>query len=88
MRKIVCIVLIVMLLSLSLSACGNMNMGLGNYEFKHVHFAVGEEEHCADVKSWCDNELGCEVKTEEYGSLYLSEGTYIMIESANNCPYC
>lgn len=88
MKKVICVILVAILLCVSLCACGNMNLGIGNYSFKHVHFAVGNEGHCADVASWHDNELGCEVNTEQYGSLYLSEGSYIMIESADTCPYC
>lgn len=87
MKKVICVILVAILLCVSLCAC-NMNVGIGNYSFKHVHFAVGNEGHCADVISWCDNELGCEVKTEQHGSLYLSEGSYIMVESADTCPYC
>lgn len=87
MKKVICVILVAILLCVSLCAC-NMSVGIGNYSFKHVHFAVDNEGHCADVASWHDNELGCEVNTEQYGSLYLSEGSYIMIESADTCPYC
>ena len=87
MKKIVALALCLMLV-LSLCACGNENWGIGNYTFTHVHFAVGSEGKCATVNSWHDNELGCEVHTAEYGSMYLSEGSYILIENGSTCPYC
>jgi hypothetical protein len=30
--------------------------------------------------------MGIEVQTKEYGALYFSEGTYILVE--NKCPIC
>ena len=32
--------------------------------------------------------INVEVKTEEYGYLYCSEGSYILFESGERCPYC
>jgi hypothetical protein len=71
-----------------LVGCGNENWGFGNYTFNHVHFSDGVTGICASVDSWHDNDLGCEVHTSEYGTLYLSEGTYQLIEQGYKCPYC
>ena len=35
---------------------------------------------------WYDNSKGIEVLTSECGSLFLSEGTYIMY--SDTCPLC
>ena len=83
------IVAFVIILSISLlfTGCGNENWGFGNYQYGHIHFFNGVEGHCATVKSWHDNEIGCEVHTPN-GSIYVSEGTYQLFESDKTCPYC
>lgn len=70
-----------------LTGC-NAGMGIGNMSFNHVHFSDQVEGKCANVIKWYDNETGAEVKTKEYGSMFLSEGTYMLIENADLCPYC
>ena len=71
----------------TLVSCGNMSMGLGNYTYSKSHIMNYDGSGvCATVEKWYDNETGVEVKTTEYGSMYLSEGTYILIEE--RCPYC
>lgn len=87
MKKIIALVLCLML-TLSLCACGNENWGPGNYNWKHVHFSDAVEGHCATIKSWHDNTTGIEIHTEECGSMFLSEGSYILFESASDCPFC
>ena len=87
MKKIVCLML-VLLMVLCLAACGNENWGIGNYTFTHVHIVGAAEGHCAEVISWHDNELGIELHTEEFGSVYCSEGTYFLFENGENCPFC
>ena len=73
----------------ALTSCGNMSRGLGNYTFKHIHFGRNGIDYSATVEKWYDTENpGLEVKTEEYGALFLSEGTYELFESENKCPYC
>lgn len=68
------------------SSCSNENWGLGNYNFTKAHISVGGEETCVKVKSWHDNELGCELELEDGNVIYCSEGTYILLE--NYCPIC
>ena len=89
-RKIIAIILAIALIAicaLSLASC-NVDMGIGNYSFRHAHFSDGFEGHCATVNSWHDNDIGIEVKTAQYGSLYLSEGSYILVDEAEHCPFC
>ena len=87
MKKIVCILLVLMMV-LCLCACGNENLGFGNYNWKHIHFSDAVEGHCATISSWHNNETGIEVHTMECGSMFLSEGSYILFENASNCPFC
>ena len=82
MKKLL-LLLTVALSTLTLSAC-NMDMGWGNYHFTKIHYVPTNE--CFAIISWHDNEMGVEVKTEDYGTLYFSEGTYVMIE--DKCPFC
>ena len=87
MKKIFAIVL-VLIIVLGLTACGNENWGFGNYNFTHVHVSDSVDGHCATIKSWHDNERGIELHTEEFGNVYLSEGTYMLFEYGQNCPFC
>ena len=87
MRKFIAIVMI-MVMALGLCACGNENWGFGNYSWKHVHFSDAVSGHCATISSWHDNTTGIEIHTVECGSMFLSEGSYILIESGSDCPFC
>ena len=88
-RTIAIIGAILILLSFTLCSCGNMNVwGIGNYNFRHIHFTDMVEGKCATVIQWYDNSEGIEVQTQEYGSLFLSEGSYILIEDGSRCPDC
>lgn len=88
MKKVIGMILVVMLLVCTLCACGNENWGFGNYNWKHVHFSDAVDGHCATISSWHDNETGIEIHTVECGSMFLSEGSYILFESESNCPFC
>lgn len=73
--------------TLALSACGNMSVGPGNYQFNKCHiFNYGSEGTCVEIERWYDNENGIEVKIKNGSALYLSEGSYMLVES--NCPFC
>ncbi len=87
MRKFIAIVMI-MVMALALCACGNENWGFGNYNWKHVHFSDAVSGHCATISSWHDNTTGIEIHTVECGSMFLSEGSYILFESGSDCPFC
>lgn len=87
MKKIIAFMSAIMLCA-TLTGCGNMGLGLGAFTFEHLHFTDELTAGCATITKWYDNERGIEVKTEEYGSMYLSEGSYILIGNENNCPFC
>ena len=86
MKKFIAIVMI-MVMALTLCAC-NENWGFGNYSWRHAHFTDNVEGHCATISSWHDNTTGIELHTVECGSMFLSEGSYILFESAGDCPFC
>lgn len=83
---IIAILLIVGILAVSLTSCGNMSLGLGNYSFDKVHVDTHGYSGCFEVEKWYDNDTGIEVKTKDHGAMYLSEGSYILIE--DECPIC
>lgn len=87
MKKIVALML-VLVIAIGLCACGNENWGPGNYAWKHVHFNDTIEGHCATISSWHDNSIGIEIHTDEYGSMFLSEGSYILFEGKSDYPFC
>jgi hypothetical protein len=76
-------------LALMLTACGNMALiDPGNFTFRHIHTDTYHDPMCFTIEKWWDNSEGVEVKTKECGTLYFSEGDYVMVESAEDCPYC
>lgn len=87
MKKITA-VLMVLVFAASLCGCGNRAWDPGNYEFKKVHIDTYNHSGCLTVEKWYEDEkgIGIEVKTKEAGALFLSEGTYILIEK--DCPFC
>lgn len=85
MKKLLLLLLAMVLPCMLLCSCGNMSLGIGNYTFKKAHINFGNYDGCVKVEKWYDNEFGCEIKTPD-GALYLSEGTYVLIE--DNCPIC
>ena len=85
MKKII-VILLVVCIAVVACGCGNMSLGIGNYTFKKVHIAMPNTQGCFTIHEWYDNETGIEVTTKEAGSMYLSEGTYVLIKE--NCPFC
>ena len=86
MKKIIAVIVVSILLS-ALCACGNMSVGCGNFEFKKVHVDTYHHSRCLTVETWHDSSApGVEVKTKEAGSVFLSEGTYILV--SDECPFC
>lgn len=74
-------------LTIFLTGCGNMDvMGIGNFTFNKVHVDTHGYSGCIEIKRWVDNSTGIEVETKDYGAIYLSEGTYVLIE--DKCPFC
>ena len=85
MKKIIAVLMICCLI-IAMSGCGNMSVGVGNYTFNKVHDDRYNYSGCFTIEKWYDNSTGVEVKTKEVGALYLSEGTYFLIE--DECPFC
>ena len=75
-------------LALPLMGC-NMNIGPGSFSFHAVHI-YGFDRRGLDVsiKSWKDGDMGIEVNTEIYGTMFLSEGTYLLLRGIGDCPIC
>lgn len=87
MKKII-IFIITVFTVLTLAACGNVSLGRGNYSFHGCHLQIGDLYRDVSVINWHDSEgAGVEIKTDDYGSIFASEGTYIMYEGAI-CPIC
>ena len=86
----ICIILLLSIIITFLCSCDNMGMGYGYFNFKHIHFTDGAgASNCATVEKWYDSEAGgIEVKTKEFGAMFLSEGRYILFETAEDCPFC
>lgn len=84
MKKIILVVMLIIVV-VALSACNEDPFG--TYAFYKVHIC-DFAGHCKDLDiiSWTDSETGIEVKSKEYGSLFLSEGTYILY--SDKCPIC
>lgn len=81
------LIAIVCIAATMMTGCGNMALGPGNYSFKKVHVEMNGYSCCLDLNSWHENEgFGIEVNVKDYGAMYLSEGTYILVE--DNCPIC
>jgi len=81
------VILIIIFMMVVLGACGNHNIGFGNFTFTKVHiFVYDGPDMCLTVEEWYEGDIGIEVRTKEYGSLWLSEGTYMLCE--NDCPIC
>lgn len=89
MRKFITIILVLVMSCLMLAGCGNMALlDPGNFTFEHIHSDTYHDPMCFNVEKWWDNENGIEVKTKECGTLYFSEGDYVLVEKESACPYC
>ena len=86
MKKILAVALLVAMAIITLTGCGNQG-GFGSYTFNRVHiFTHDGHDRCLKVERWYESNTGIEVLTEEYGSLFLSEGTYMLCR--DKCPIC
>ena len=85
MKKFFTIIVMVVMFATLLTGC-NKSYGFGNYSFKKVHVDTFHNSDCFTIEKWYENESGIEVKTKEAGFMFLSEGTYMLIEK--KCPFC
>ena len=83
--KIVLALVLIAVIAVTFVGC-NVSLGLGNFEFNKVHVDTYHYSGCLKVEKWYETSTGLEIKTESGESIYLSEGTYIMIE--DECPFC
>lgn len=88
MKKIITLILTVLIVVICFTGCGNMSMGFGNFSYDHVHFFNYQGAHCATIEKWYDGSTGIEIKTEEYDSIFLAEGCYMLFEDSDSCPWC
>lgn len=80
-------ILIIIFMMIVFGACGNHSIGFGKYTFTKVHIFVNDgPDMCLTVVKWYEDEVGIEVRTKEFGTLWLSEGTYMLCE--HDCPIC
>lgn len=85
-HRVIAIIVLIIIIVVCFCSCGNMSLGLGNYEFKKVHVDTYHYSGCFEVEKWYDVSTGIEVRTESGESLFLSEGTYMLVE--DECPFC
>jgi hypothetical protein len=88
MKKILTIIMSIILLILVFTGCGNMSLGLGNFNYEKIHIDTYHYSGCFTIVKWYDGDAGIEVLTEEVGSIFLSEGTYMLLEGHKDCPFC
>ena len=86
MKKFIAIALVLVMALSMFAGCGNMSVGLGKFTFRKIHVDTHHYSGCLGVEKWYENESGIEVKTKEFGNIYLAEGMYVLIE--NKCPFC
>ena len=88
MKKIIVMIMVVAMVAVMLTGCGNMSLGFGNFTYEKVHVDTYHYSGCFTVEKWYESGTGIEVLTDEIGSMYLSEGTYVMMEGDKECPFC
>ena len=87
--SIILMVVIIMVVAVFANSCGNHSIGIGEYDWKHIHYSLhGGDSGCATVEKWYESGTGLEVVTTEHGSMFFSEGAYILISDARDCPFC
>ena len=87
MKKFLAIALVALVILGILSGC-NMGMTPGNFTFNHIYIDTYHDSGCYTIEKWYESGTGIEVTTKEIGSIYCSEGTYILIEDETDCPFC
>ena len=83
------LLLLLTILPLMLTGCGNHDISWGSYSFHYVHvqmYGTVVPVHLK-VTSWKSDEGGIELKTENFGTILLGDGTYMMYDT-DNCPLC
>ena len=85
MKKIV--IACLSILSLALISC-NQQPGFGALSFHRIHIQIpGSTPVHLKVESWRNDDGGIEVKTENYGSILIGDGSYLCYD-VDECPIC
>lgn len=87
MKKLLVFILVLVVCLCLLAGC-NMSMGVGNFSYKKIHIDTHNYSGCLTIERWYDNGTGIEVQTKEAGSVFASEGTYILLSGDKDCPFC
>lgn len=85
-KKIIAMIMTTAMVTTMLTGCGNKSFGYGNFNYEKIHVDTYHNSECFTVEKWYENDAGVEVLTKENGSMFFSEGTYMMVE--NECPFC
>lgn len=74
-------------LALPLMGC-KMDIDAGSFHAVHI-YGWDKDSRDVSIKSWRDADSeGIEVDTERYGTMFLSEGTYLLLRGIGDCPIC
>lgn len=87
MKKMLAIILTMLVICTMFTGC-NRAMGLGNQNYEQIHIDTYHYSGCLTVEYWYESENGIEVRTSEAGSMFASEGTYILLSGDKPCPFC
>lgn len=87
MKRILAFALIVFCI-VSFTACGNRSIGFGSFHYERIHIDTHHYSGCLTVEAWYESESGIEVRTSEAGSMFASEGTYVLLSGDKPCPFC
>ena len=74
---------------LTLSGCNEQVVGWGNLSFHYAHIQMMGQAGSVHLKieSWRNDDGGIELKTENYGTIIVGDGTY-MLYDVEECPIC
>ena len=87
MKKLLFVFLSIM--ALVLTGCNEQVVGWGSLSFHYVHIQMLGQPNPIHLKitSWRNDDGGIELKTENYGTILVGDGTYIAYD-VEECPIC
>ena len=80
-------VVITCLIGDCLVGCGKRSYFMDTQEYNKVHIDTTNYVGCLELDKYYMGNTGVEVITPGNGAMWLSEGTYILIEG-DECPIC
>ena len=87
MKKFFAIILMLVMVVTMFTGC-NRSYGFGNQSYEKIHIDTYHYSGCLTVKNWYNGDTGIEVNTNEAGSIFVSEGIYVLLEGDKVCPFC